>query len=295
MVAKIFWPEDSRDSEAAILKKVEELAKGNPTVDGHVPEVLFVHKFENSTAELRRALGIANPQKGSRTLYIIVFRKLSPITDLSGAEFLSAWWDCVLCHRDLWKGGVHHRDISAGNLMYYRNRDGVVVGVLNDFDLATFVIGKGPTGNQRTGTVPFMARQLLTKEGLDGEITHVYRHEVESFIWVLVWVSLRLHQGHERNDKSRCLDLWLKADEEQCRKEKNDFLLHHEKFSPSFAHKDNWVLAKLFLRLLLDQDRKPFSFDGAPVSDDPPDDVIFAEFKEGKDAHDAWMRRRVLA
>ncbi|KAH7923180.1 hypothetical protein BV22DRAFT_985391, partial [Leucogyrophana mollusca] len=91
-------------------------------------------------------------------------------------------------HRDLWKGGVHHRDISAGNLMYYKDESGRVVGVLNDFDLATLVIGKGPTGNQRTGTVPFMARDLLTKEGLDGDITHIYRHEVESFIWVLVWI-----------------------------------------------------------------------------------------------------------
>ncbi|KAH7923181.1 hypothetical protein BV22DRAFT_1036642, partial [Leucogyrophana mollusca] len=96
MVAKVFWPEDSRSSEAAILDKVAELAKGNPNIENHVPELLFWYKFENSTAELRRALGIANPENGSRTLYILVFRKLSPITELSGAEFLSAWWDCVL-------------------------------------------------------------------------------------------------------------------------------------------------------------------------------------------------------
>ncbi|KAH7918214.1 hypothetical protein BV22DRAFT_1051880, partial [Leucogyrophana mollusca] len=121
MVAKVFWPEDSRTSEVTILQQVGRLAKGNPKVEGHIPELLFWHKFENSTAELREALGLAGAREGSRSLYILVFPKLSPITDLSGDEFFSAWWDCVLCHRELWEGGIHHRDISAGNLMYYRD------------------------------------------------------------------------------------------------------------------------------------------------------------------------------
>ncbi|KAH7920991.1 hypothetical protein BV22DRAFT_1198538 [Leucogyrophana mollusca] len=117
MVAKVFWPEDSRTSEVTILQQVSRLAKGNPKVEGHIPELLFWHKFENSTAELREALGIAGAREGSRSLYILVFPKLFPITDLSGDEFFSAWWDCVVCHREIWEGGIHHRDISADNLM----------------------------------------------------------------------------------------------------------------------------------------------------------------------------------
>jgi len=45
----------------------------------------------------------------------------------------------------------------------YKNEAGVVVGVLNDFDLAT--VGPGPTGNERTGTLPFMALELLSAKG----------------------------------------------------------------------------------------------------------------------------------
>jgi hypothetical protein len=67
-------------------------------VDGHVPEMVWFHKFEDtSTANIRRALGIDDPDRGSRVFYIVVFRKLLLITKLSGKEFLHAWWHVVLC------------------------------------------------------------------------------------------------------------------------------------------------------------------------------------------------------
>ena len=67
-------------------------------VDGHVPEMVWFHKFEDaSTANIRRALGVDDPDRGSRVFYIVVFRKLLPITKLSGKEFLHAWWHVVLC------------------------------------------------------------------------------------------------------------------------------------------------------------------------------------------------------
>ncbi|KAG8976665.1 hypothetical protein FRB93_012852 [Tulasnella sp. JGI-2019a] len=44
--------------------------------------------------------------------------------------------ECVLCHRALWKLGLHHRDISERNLMYFKE-GGKVFGMLNDFDMAT--------------------------------------------------------------------------------------------------------------------------------------------------------------
>ncbi|KAG2090519.1 hypothetical protein BD769DRAFT_1524974 [Suillus cothurnatus] len=80
--------------------------------------MVWFHKFEGtSTTVIRKALGIDDT--GSRILYIIVFRKLEPITALSGDEFLLAWWEVVKCHRTLWKKGVHHRDVSPSNLMGY--------------------------------------------------------------------------------------------------------------------------------------------------------------------------------
>jgi len=98
MVAKLYWPEQSRESEPDILKKVQEIAEKNPDVNGHIPEMVWFHKFdETSTANIRKILGIDKPDRGSCALYIIVFRKLVPITTLSGEEFLKAWWHVVVC------------------------------------------------------------------------------------------------------------------------------------------------------------------------------------------------------
>jgi hypothetical protein len=59
-------------------------------------------------------------------------------------------------------------------------KDGKRMGVLNDYDLSSLANVQGPQGNERTGTVPFMARELLTEEGQRGKVKHLYRHDLES-------------------------------------------------------------------------------------------------------------------
>lgn len=70
--------------------------------------------------------------------------------------------------------------------MFRRGSDGKVCGVLNDFD---HVIPAGdPNSNssrQRTGTVPFMAIDILNESPPP---VHLYRHDLESLYYVLVWV-----------------------------------------------------------------------------------------------------------
>jgi hypothetical protein len=101
LVAKLFWPEETRQSEPDILEEVYKIAQTDPDVRGHVPELVWFHKFEEtSTSKIRIALGLKDAKqakRGSRVLYIIVFRKLIPITTLSGKEFLAAWWQIVKC------------------------------------------------------------------------------------------------------------------------------------------------------------------------------------------------------
>ena len=53
----------------------------------------------------------------------------------------------------------------------------------------------GPSGNERTGTIPFMAIDLLEKEAIQGKVQHLYQHDAESLIWVLAWVCLRYEDG----------------------------------------------------------------------------------------------------
>jgi hypothetical protein len=100
LVAKLYWPEEERESEAEILQKVYEIAEKDTEgkVKYHVPEMVWSHKFEEtSTANIRTALGLKDAERGKRVLYIIVFKKLDPITGLSGDEFLSAWWQIIRC------------------------------------------------------------------------------------------------------------------------------------------------------------------------------------------------------
>ncbi|KAG9312620.1 hypothetical protein JVU11DRAFT_7026 [Chiua virens] len=57
-------------------------------------------------------------------------------------------------------------------------------------------------GNQHMGMVPFMALNLLTKNGLAGEVKHLYAHDVEAFMWVLLCISL-----HYEKDQSLKVDM----------------------------------------------------------------------------------------
>ncbi|KAF8423739.1 hypothetical protein L210DRAFT_3569339, partial [Boletus edulis BED1] len=150
LVVKVFWAEATRTSEPDILKRVYEIAH-DQDIKGHVPVMLWYKSFEEtSTAKVRQRLGLKT--EGARVLYTIIFRKLRPITELTGRGLPA----CVVGdgHLALWKNDVYHRDISASNLMY-RTVNGKIVGVLNDFDLAS--TEKTATGTERTGTIPFMA------------------------------------------------------------------------------------------------------------------------------------------
>lgn len=62
-------------------------------------------------------------------------------------------------------------------------KDGKKIGVLTDYDLSSLADGPGPRGNELTGTVPFMALDLLTEEGQQGKVKYLYCHDLEPFIW----------------------------------------------------------------------------------------------------------------
>ncbi|KAG2158275.1 uncharacterized protein EDB93DRAFT_1100485 [Suillus bovinus] len=54
---------------------------------------LYVHA---STFATREALGVLKPTTGSRVLYILVFRKLNPITELHANQLFDLWHQCIL-------------------------------------------------------------------------------------------------------------------------------------------------------------------------------------------------------
>ena len=96
------------------------------------------------------------------------------------------------------------------------------VGVLNDFDLAKFTSQEGASGQENTGTLPYMALDLLSEKGLRGEIPRLYRHDAESFAWSLIYLCLstvKNEEGEKYTMLSRRLGRWF-ADWETCRNAK---------------------------------------------------------------------------
>lgn len=89
-------------------------------------------------------------------------------------------------------GKVLHRDLSESNLMLRRLKNGTVIGVLNDWDMSSRVDEAGfaiPTITKHLiGTLPFMARQLLSRRRLKPK--HLYWHDLESFFYILIWAAI---------------------------------------------------------------------------------------------------------
>ncbi|KAF8980162.1 hypothetical protein BDQ17DRAFT_1264012, partial [Cyathus striatus] len=97
-------------------------------------------------------------------------------------------------HYILWENSIQHGDISVHNLMW----DSIdSCGVFSDFDLSE-IKSEVKDSERRsfglTGTLPFMARDLLnlrSREYIEGRKEQEYVHEVESLMSVLVWLGLR--------------------------------------------------------------------------------------------------------
>ncbi|KAG1726194.1 uncharacterized protein EDB91DRAFT_1254453 [Suillus paluster] len=79
-VVKIFWVEEQQTSESNKLREVSKIAEKQKTY----------YKFENITSAILETLGVPEQTKGSRVLYITVFRKLRPITELQDEKEVSA-------------------------------------------------------------------------------------------------------------------------------------------------------------------------------------------------------------
>ena len=126
----------------------------------------------------------------------------------SVAELLGSLRDAIKVHRSLFTDGkILHRDISENNIIVTdpEKADGFK-GMLIDLDLAKEE-GKGPSGaRHRTGTMEFMAIEVLLG------ISHTYRHDLEAFFYVLIWLCARrgwaLSGASKRPRTSSMLSHW---------------------------------------------------------------------------------------
>jgi len=131
--------------------------------------------------------------------------------------------------------------------MYYHNGNSVV-GVLIDWDLATVISSSGIPNTDRTGTIPFMALQLLSGE----PVVHMLRHDAESYIWLFLWVC-----GCSDGSKEVLVapyKMWRKLDMLTCKVDRRAFLsdVNLQRINVSEHHAPNGLFC-LFLAILLQQ------------------------------------------
>ncbi|KAL1978298.1 hypothetical protein VTN31DRAFT_1157 [Thermomyces dupontii] len=114
---------------------------------------------------------------------LVIFPAGRPIHQYQSLlELLEALRDAIKAHQSLYsKGKILHRDISENNIIITDRHKTGHSGMLIDLDLAK-ELGSAPSGARcRTGTLEFMAIEVLVNRD------HSYRHDLESFLYVLLW------------------------------------------------------------------------------------------------------------
>ena len=171
-------------------------------------------------------------------------------------------------HYHLWLGGVEHNDISATNLMYDKLNDDR--GILNDFDLAHLRGEPRPSGTERMGTMPFKAFDLLTKGALDGKVKRQYRHDCESFAWVLLWICCRYEDGKEIHEAP--LSDFVTDDFTMCYAKKFSFL--NRKLAATTSYKPYWRVVIDLLYWSIKTQLRQMQGPTAPEEEPTIDEVI---------------------
>ncbi|KAG9242164.1 hypothetical protein BJ878DRAFT_536067 [Calycina marina] len=112
-------------------------------------------------------------------------------------ELLEALRDAIRGHRSLLEDGkILHRDVSENNIIITELlAEDAPKGRLIDLDLAKELDGMPSGARHRTGTMQFMAIEVLEGKG------HTYRHDLESFFYVFIWMCIRY--GYEGTSRQK--------------------------------------------------------------------------------------------
>ena len=201
----------------------------------HLPQMLHARDviFEPESTLGRVAGPFRNPTFAGRefkyerrTLRIIIQEKLYSLKSLKnvrdiGQVFLDIACSTCVCfsprfpcayagsvHRWLLdEPGILHRDLSLNNIMCRIVKElGTedkehVYGVLTDYDLSSWAASLkndySKTSQQRTGTPPYMAQELL--KGTSD--IHLYRHDIESLFYIMLLTCARHKFGQSGKAK----------------------------------------------------------------------------------------------
>ncbi|KAI0824456.1 hypothetical protein BC628DRAFT_1322948 [Trametes gibbosa] len=198
---------------------------------GYVPSLpIPMHQ----THSWRLTVGASMMAKERSHMRLVVDTVGRPLDQFgSTKELVMAIYDAIRGHRTLMeRGGILHRDVSSGNILIVDKQPRERVpckGILHDYDYSSMTkkpplaadpsdvpgqipalhplerMGDNEPENvaelkERTGTYYFISVDLFGSSEGDGDcVLHDTHHDLESFIWVLVWIVLRhVRHGHKR-------------------------------------------------------------------------------------------------
>uniref|UniRef100_A0A0W0FNM5 Fungal-type protein kinase domain-containing protein n=1 Tax=Moniliophthora roreri TaxID=221103 RepID=A0A0W0FNM5_MONRR len=198
-IMKVSHSEISCPPEQAVIgvarKRCEYVGSDADDALKCLPEVLCSQDLEEFRTDfIRKKLSVKGKPNAARIPRAIVFPFYEPVTSRTQnmPTFLIDYRKIMLAHAILWLLGVEHGDISKGNLRFCTKTSWPK---LCDWDLSHFTGQPRPAGFSNTGTLIFMANDLLTDEGREGAVIRVYQHDTESLFLVLIWILARFRNG----------------------------------------------------------------------------------------------------
>ncbi|KAK3946530.1 kinase-like domain-containing protein [Pseudoneurospora amorphoporcata] len=181
--------------------------------------------------------------------------------------------DAIKAHQSLYvTGKILHRDISPNNIIITdpETADGFK-GMLIDLDMAKAQNSSPSGARQITGTIQFIAIEVLRN------INHTYRHDLESFFYVLLWMCAYQSwyngfPGDEVTPKKSSFRLWETGDFDQIAgiKEGHMYVSGLERIMSEFPEKLDKVkpLCMRIRKILFPYDKEGRIFLGTPLGDE---------------------------
>ncbi|KAK7684453.1 hypothetical protein QCA50_012400 [Cerrena zonata] len=234
LVAKLSWPSINRKNEADTIRVVRKKLGEHDEARAHLRHIVELKCSSELSAmdmKLPRAFMDLREPHEPRVFRALVMKEYLPLERIASLEeFKTVYIHVIDAHYWVHKVvGILHRDPCADNIMFYYDDKHDVVGVLSDWDVSiqkelTYLrdvpdtedaveeeedpTPPRPHSNSdsdttrrpryRTGRGAFMAIDLLSPV----PVTHRYRHDLESFFYLLCYFCARFRRSTPENPQA---------------------------------------------------------------------------------------------
>ncbi|KDN43576.1 hypothetical protein RSAG8_05953, partial [Rhizoctonia solani AG-8 WAC10335] len=243
LVARLNWPNQDRPNAAEIIERARKI----PGLSDHLPYVFGSRDMDPiGTRRISDKLGISSsPPRPPLVFRTIILESLMPITGLTGDDFVFAWLECIRCHYILWENGIRHLDLSLANLMarvQILEGKQKYFGVVKDWDLGDLQESRPKSHKDLSKTIPFTSLDLLNPVSPKKQVVQRYSHDLESFLWILIWVFLAVQE--EKVKPTEKVAGWLTGDPVASSERRSLFVLFPRRYAPHQEWRSYWVMAR---------------------------------------------------